>query len=317
MIVEAFVRYAAGDSATSIETSLQRAGIISAKSSGVMKRRILSNPFYVGDVRLWAYAGKAKQRVKLRDVEPFVTRGVHAPLLVTPEGEPDRELFERVQQRLAADKRKAPRYIEPVHALGGLVRCAGCGYAATYFRSDRENDYYRCKGRRDNGAEHCVGCGSVPVAAVEKLVRDEVRQVLSFEVNAAPDDSLARRQQAVSDREAIEREIAAVQTKITRVDDDYYGGKLPRDRHARLVAQYDVELGRAQAALDAIGPVVETPPVEQLVDAAARLDELWEVATPGERNALLRACGVTRVTITKATRWREPVDGRVTVHFAI
>ena len=317
-IVEAFVRYASGQSATSIESELQRSGVIGARSQGVLKRRIFANPFYVGDVRLFAYAGKAKQRVKLHDVEPFITRGVHEPLLVTPEGEPDRELFERVQQRLAADKRKAPRYVDPVHALGGLVRCASCDRAATYFRGgQRASAHYRCKEKRDNGAEHCEGCGAAVVSAVEDVVRDEVRRVLRFELNAAPDGSLARRQRAVSDREAVERQIAAVQTKITRVDDDFYAGELPRDRHARLVAQYDVELERLRAALEALESIVDAPSVEQLVDAAAQLDELWDVATPGERNAMLRACGVARVTIAKGTRWRQPESERVTVHFSI
>ncbi len=321
LIVDAFSRYAAGASATSIELGLQRAGVVSAKSFGVLKRRILANPFYVGDVRLWAYAGKAKQRVKLRDVEPFITRGVHEPLLLTPAGEPDRDLFEKVQQRLAEDKRRAPRYVDPVHALGGLVRCAGCGFAATYFaNAGRGNAHYRCKRRHGNGDEHCVGCGSAAVAEVESLVRATVREhargwLVADGTQAA--GTLTRRRQAATDREAIEREIAAVQTKITRVDDDYYGGTLPRERHARLVAQYDAELGRAQAALDAIGPVVEAPPVEQLVSAAQRLDELWDVMTPSERNAALRACGVERVTIRKGTRWREPVVERIAVRFSI
>jgi hypothetical protein len=73
-------------------------------------------------VRLHAYTGKAKQRVRVKGAEPFVTRGVHEPLLVKPDGEPDRELFERVQQRLAADKRKAPRHIDPEHPAVLLLR---------------------------------------------------------------------------------------------------------------------------------------------------------------------------------------------------
>jgi hypothetical protein len=127
----------------------------------------------------------------------------------------------------------------------------------------------------------------------------------------------ARRAQAVTDREAVEREIAAVQTKITRVDDSYFGGELPRDRHDRLVAQYDVELVRLRAALDEFEPVIDAPPVEELVAAAEQLDELWPIATPGQRNELLRACGVTRVTIRRGERYREPVEDRVHVTYAI
>lgn len=88
---DGFRRYAPGETATSIEKDLLRLGIVA--NFGTLKPIILRNPFYVGDVRLFAYAGKENQRRKLADVPPFVAPGGHEPLLITTGGEPDRALF--------------------------------------------------------------------------------------------------------------------------------------------------------------------------------------------------------------------------------
>ena len=311
-VVEAFHRYDAGESATSIWRDLYERGVLRTQDI----RRTLANPFYVGDIRLHAHTGAARKRKRLSGVEPFRTRGQHMPLLVTETGEPDYELFERVQARLAREAKTARRYIEPVHALGGLIKCPSCGRSLVYDKGRRGQPYYRCLNGRKVGRP---GVGSPTVAEVETEVLEEVRRVLvgMKQEDSATAAAISKRAAAIADRDRLAAKIATKEGQLTDADLDLYDGKLSPERHGWLVERIEGQLAELRSAVDACEPVTDGPTVAEAVDAATDLLRTWTTATPAERAAKLRAAGVVRVTVAKAETYRQPVAGRVITEFSI
>lgn len=321
-IAEAFRRYDAQESATSIERDLGRRGVLSLKSVGTLKP-ILENPFYIGQVRLFTYTGKARKR-RRTGAPPVVLQGNHAALLIGPDGQPDVALFTRVGKRLDRERRTAPRHITPTHALAGIAYCPGklpdgspCNRAMVSQRQGKgKGKYLRCGQGRNFG---CDAGGTPLVADVEEAVREAVRgHLAAFEIGDGEiAASTARRAGTAADRARLAAIIARLDDAKSDVDADFYSEIIDRHRHRAAVAKLDERAAKVRAQLDALGDPESGPTVEEFVVAARRVDEVWDVSTPAERNALLRAAGVVRVTVSAPTRWREPVADRVVITFSL
>src|SRR5207244_3997717 len=92
--------------------------------------------------------------------------------------------FERVQQRLADNKRFASRNAKVPSLLQGLAACSACGYG--YYRTSarttsRKIYYYRCLGSDDYRYEGGRVCGNKPVRAdyLDTVVWDHVTGLLA------------------------------------------------------------------------------------------------------------------------------------------
>jgi site-specific DNA recombinase len=307
---EAFERYAGGHSPTSIQRWLAGLGVL--RKSTI--KDMLANPFYAGDVRLFAYTGRAKRRAKIKGVPPFVKPGRHEALV-------ERELFERVQQRLMREQRTAKRHLTPVHALGGLAKCEHCDRARVHQRYAPSHPQAGTNYLRDvNGrAKGCVGVGAAKVEEIEALVRTEVARVLTFDVDdAASAELVQQRRAALAQRDELVKAIERTESALGDVDADFYSGILPRERHERVAARLDAELARLRGALAELPETLATSPsAPQLVEAARRLHELWDAASPGERNVLLRECGVVAVHVSSPRGYRDTLEGRVRVTIAV
>ena len=89
----------------------------------------------------------------------------------------DKEIFEKVQQRMAQNKRqqggRPPKSRE--YPLRGKVFCADCKSAMTISTSKGNYNYYRCTGKK-----RLHNCDSAPISAdyLEKRVADAVRMIL-------------------------------------------------------------------------------------------------------------------------------------------
>lgn len=94
----------------------------------------------------------------------------------------DRELFDRVQRRHAANKRqqggRPPTKRD--YPLKGKVFCADCKAAMTISTSQKIYDYYVCT--RKKRLHDCDGC-NIPVHTLEQEVVRAVRQVLGTPAN--------------------------------------------------------------------------------------------------------------------------------------
>lgn len=309
---EAFERFAAGESARSIRARLSKLDIWHGHSL----RRLLANPFYVGDVRLYPYGGKAKARKLIRGAEPVVNKGRHPALLSDAAGEPDRELFELVQQRLAREAHTAKRHIEPVHALGGLAFCASCGRALVSGMTKGIRHLRDANGMQAG----CVGMGSASTDELEAAVLDELRRLLGdFKLEVGLQvEKLSKHAASIAERAQLDASILKCQKAITDIDADLYDGKLPPDRHTRLMTRKDEELARLREQLDACdAPADAELSLPEIIAAMNAVLSLWDGATPAERNVLLRAARVIRVKVRQSTYWREPVADRCSVLFSI
>lgn len=82
---------------------------------------ILYNPVYIGKIR---WNPKRRTRRNYDDPDIMIVDGTHEPII-------DKETFDRVQERLAAQKKAHPRNmhteINEEYMLHGLVKCSNCG----------------------------------------------------------------------------------------------------------------------------------------------------------------------------------------------
>ena len=105
--------------------------------------------------------------------------GIPVPALV------DEETFDRVQQRLADNKRFAARNTKVPSLLQGIAACASCGYG--YYRtttttsSGKKIYYYRCLGSDDYRYQGGRVCQNKPVRAdyADQVVWDHVTALLA------------------------------------------------------------------------------------------------------------------------------------------
>ena len=92
----------------------------------------------------------------------------------------DEETFDRVQQRLADNKRFAARSTKVPSLLQGMAACASCGYGyyrtSTTTSSGKKIYYYRCLGSDDYRYQGGRVCANKPVRAdyVDAVVWDHV-----------------------------------------------------------------------------------------------------------------------------------------------
>jgi site-specific DNA recombinase len=95
------------------------------------------------------------------------------------------DTFERVQQRLADNKRFAARNTKVPSLLQGVAACSACGYA--YYRGHTTTTagnkiyYYRCLGSDDYRYENGRVCGNKPVRAdyLDTVVWDHITLLLA------------------------------------------------------------------------------------------------------------------------------------------
>ena len=127
VIREIFQRYADGDGMREIATSIGARGV-RTKYGNMPDNRfieyVLHNPCYIGRIR-WSLEGA--RAVSKRDYDNehvMIVNGHHESLISS-------ELWNRVQNRLAEQKKAYPAYArreQPIeYMLKGLVRCSSCG----------------------------------------------------------------------------------------------------------------------------------------------------------------------------------------------
>ena len=125
-------------------------------------------------------AGRTVPRqVRVEDRPREEWTGIPVPALV------DEDTFDRVQQRLADNKRFAARNTKVPSLLQGLAACASCGYG--YYRTTTTTTagnkiyYYRCLGSDDYRYQGGRVCGNKPVRAdyADKVVWDHVTALLA------------------------------------------------------------------------------------------------------------------------------------------
>jgi site-specific DNA recombinase len=181
--------------------------------------------------------------------------GIAVPAVVTA------ETFDRVQQRLADNKRFAARNTKVPSLLQGLAACTACGYA--YYRGHTTTTagnkiyYYRCLGSDNYRYQGGRVCRNQPVRAdyLDTVVWDHITSLLADPalIRAEIDKRLERARTSdpvTSQRHRLETAVAKAATAITAMIEalaeqlitiDELRARMPhlRAREANLRSQID------------------------------------------------------------------------------
>jgi site-specific DNA recombinase len=271
-------------------------------------------------------AGRTVPRqVRVQDRPKEEWTGIPVPALV------EEETFDRVQQRLADNKRFAARSTKVPSLLQGLAACASCGYG--YYRtrtttsSGKKIYYYRCLGSDDYRYQGGRVCGNKPVRAdyVDAVVWDHVAGLLADPAliraeigkrleRARTSDPVTRKRGQLE--QALAKTTASVASMITAFSEQIITIDELRARMPGLRAR-ETGLKDQIAALDAQAADRDAylRLAEGLEGFLGRLRENSATATVEDRQRVLRSLvqdiliGPEKLTIRHRIPAREPSSG--------
>lgn len=205
-----------------------------------------------------------------------------------------RHEWEAVQQERARTVRNGESL------LGGLVRCAGCGYVMGAGDNGRGLRRYNCN--RHHAEMRCPSPTTAPADAVEQFVTDEFLArygSVSVQGGSSADPAIADSERAL--------ERARTEYAKWRDDADLRGVIGDEDYRAGLIARKQAVTTTELAFDDA---------VRQANSATLSVsDDLWTTLDVAERRELLRA-GVDAVVLSRASSTRTPLVDRVELVWA-
>ena len=271
-------------------------------------------------------AGRTVPRqVRVQDRPREEWTGIPVPALV------DEETFDRVQQRLADNKRFAARNTKVPSLLQGIAACASCGYgyyrATTTTTAGNKIYYYRCLGSDDYRYPGGRVCQNKPVRAdyADKVVWDHVTALLADPALIRAEISKRLERARTSDpmtskRSQLEQALAKTGTSINAMITAFSEQLLTIDElRARMPALRARETGLKDqiAALDA--QAADRDAYLKLAGDPegflARLRGSAATATVEDRQRVLRAVvqdiliGPDKLTIRHRIPVREPSSG--------
>ena len=271
-------------------------------------------------------AGRTVPRqVRVQDRPREEWTAIPVPALV------DQETFDRVQQRLAENKRFASRNTKVPSLLQGIAACASCGYG--YYRTTTTTTagnkiyYYRCLGSDDYRYQGGRICGNKPVRAdyADQVVWDHVTALLADPALIRAEIGKRLERARTSDpvtrkRGQLEQALAKTGTSIAAMITAFSEQLLTIDElRARMPALRARETGLKDqiAALDAQAADRDAylKLAGDLEGFLARLRENSATATTEDRQRVLRAVvqdvlvGPEKITIRHRIPVREPASG--------
>ena len=272
-----FEDFADGKPLLTIAQELTAAGVRTRRGSIPTNRwvkYILRNPVYIGKLR-WSREGKHDYYDPADREGAFLIDGGHEPLI-------DAETFRRVQERL--DRRAAAppytRHEQPVEwMLKGLVRCSVCG--ATLVYSSTACPSMQCY-QYAHGAHR--GSQSLSIRKANAAVADALEQAAAF--GSFP---LAPRAAAADPSPDLEKQAAAIRTKLRRCMEAYEAGVDTLEEYARKKRRLTAELDDLHARQNAApAPTHSAEDLRAKVRDVAALIRRADV-TEAEKNAALRS----------------------------
>jgi site-specific DNA recombinase len=277
-----FLDYLNGASTALLAERLSMEGIPSPQGADRWRTstisRILDNPTYAGTYRYGMSSLKLGEKRKLHDEPTYVVAGVVPPLIAPAE-------WERVRRLRAERRGMHPRAIASLYLLSGIARCGKCGQPING-KQGSDKRYYSCLGRISLRTCDCALMGA---PMLEEIVLNEVKQRLSGEsvrqhvqmVAETIAADVAEKAHVVATREA---ELAELEKRMAKLEDDYFKGDLDGKTYGRLTERVEGEKARVASLLEAArraltGAKTATVDVGHLEAIAARID-VWESLSP-------------------------------------
>ena len=271
-------------------------------------------------------AGRTVPRqVRVEDRPREEWTGIPVPALV------DEDTFDRVQQRLAGNKRFAARNTRVPSLLQGLAACASCGYG--YYRTSTTTSagkkiyYYRCLGSDDYRYQGGRVCANKPVRAgyVDAVVWNHVTGLLADPAlirteigkrleRARTSDPVTRKRSQLE--QALAKTTASISSMITAFSEQLLTIDELRARMPDLRAR-ETGLKDQIAALDAQAADRDAylKLADDLEGFLGKLRASSATATTGDRQRVLRAVvqdvlvGPEKITIRHRIPARQPSGG--------
>lgn len=290
-----FSGYAGGEQVRALRRRIQAVtGLILA--TGTVKR-MLANRSYRGVVHVGARGPAGAVEVE----------DAHVALV-------DEQTWQRVQARLAEDRRTPAKLVSPKYPLSGIGRCGICD-GRTNHRPDPRRGVVRifCASQWEL-LSPCAGCGFCNVADVEKAVLAKIEThiaKLKGDVGAqAAQASKASR--AGIDAAAVRGELDATRRAMARATERWAREQIDDRTYQDAMGSLRETEDRLAVTLGGLSRTAAAPEPGRLVALGAKLIELWPRMDGGQRNRSLRDV-IETVTIMPSEHYRQPVHQRVQV----
>ncbi|MBO5511722.1 MAG: recombinase family protein [Clostridia bacterium] len=305
VVREIFRRYADGEGMREIAVALGDRGVKTKGGNKPDKRWIsytLNNPCFIGKIR-WSTDGtRAVTRLKYDNDSIMTVQGSHEPLI-------DTELWERVQARLAQQKKTYPAYARQDQSVGymlkGLVRCSACGGALTRTGYKSGKNKARCLQCCAYNVGSCHVSHSITVPRIEAAVIDGLRQAVGSQTFA-----VTPRKPHQTERKGIDYDklIALEERRLDRAKDAYLAGVDTIEQYAAIKAEITDKI----AELNAMRDRDNAPQSLNKAAYAAKVAGVLEIITtdgiaPEAKNEALR-------TVVEKIVYNKPEE-RVEIYF--
>jgi DNA invertase Pin-like site-specific DNA recombinase len=303
LVVELFARLAKGDTLSGIERDWRNRGIVNGKGkpyTGQQLRHMARNRSYIAQ-RVHIVGQLNKRWWQVGAGGYTITPGQWDPLLKTDDGEPDIDLFNRIQELLDAEGRPVTRPGGARHILSVTGRCDPCSAPLTAVKL-RGEPMYRCKFR---------GCVAVPEADLDAFVTAAMKAFLA--------DPKQYRQ--LDHGEHTAAELRAARTERDRIQAHYNDMKAETKAFRMSPAAFAEMEPDVLAALEEAKATVrrlERPTrLKGLIEPGPDVAERWPTDIVIQRKiaaALLQRDAVGELRILRSPRRgkvRAPIDERV------
>ncbi len=238
-----------------IARELSEAGIKPPKTSGDWSGaevlHILKNEKYIGDLLQKKYITTdylTHKKVANNGGKIYI-RGHHAPII-------DREMWDKARE--IRESRAVSSNVTRPYGSGVKIVCGCCGASFTPRKSPRKScgtyTLHMCRTRSRRGK---TGCGMRTVNDKSlKTVLEYISDFFAAEFESAAAEA-AREIEALTDTDDtstahVSEKIKEVSGKRLKMLDGYFSGKITETDRERLTAEYDSELARLAAQLDAL-----------------------------------------------------------------
>ena len=209
---------------------------------------ILTAQEYCGDIinfKTYSKSYKLKRRIENDPENWVIFKDVHTPII-------ERAVWEKVQEKRGQiRKRKSSQ--GQVSMFSGLLVCADCGCNLHYHfnQGNPEIRYFNCSNYKGNRGT-CTSTHYIRVDFLEQVVLGEIRRLTKFaskyETLFAQAVMGCSRQNAETEREAMKKEVYALQARDRELDvlfeklyEDNVAGKITDERFARMSKKYEEE----------------------------------------------------------------------------
>ena len=273
---------------------------------------LIRNPAYKGmvswNVRVTKIKGRDGMTIEkchAKGDEPILADGLH-PAIV------DDGLWDAANRRLKAGESHVKRSAPLRNPLAGILRCAKCGRAMVYAKSDPRRTG-RCYEYVRHPLNRACTCPPAPLSLLVGLVSESLESsALECEVAAESGEDPAKA--LAVEREGVESAIAKASAKVERLVELYVSGGMDAPEYVERRRDMDARIAEMRARLDELAQERPEPPEA----VAMRLKDIMRAlrddgVPPSDKNALLRAM-VERIDYANDADGRGKPQVAITIH---